>query len=199
MNERKEITFKPTVFSKEHKIILDPEFIEFYNDENDANPVRFSKFEIDGFRFGLRRVSGYQFYIGRVYCVDIKSVTSKTISIRFKTMYKINLKQIHEKYSIAINTVFKYYFHDTVFQYVNMFNNKQTFSILSIQFDQKGILITNKNEFINWEEIEIKPYTRYFTILSKSKQDFYKTFDYMYEWNAWVLYTIIKQILHNKP
>ena len=106
--------------------------------------------------------------------------------------------KLREKYSAIINTVFSFYFYESVIQYLKMFNYKQSFSILNVDFNQEGILVSDKNEFIDWNKVEIKSYATYFTILSAAKPDFYKAFDYIYEWNVWVIYNVIKQILKSK-
>ena len=133
-----------------------------------------------------------------MYCIDIRHLSGEIIKIRFKSMYKINVKSLNEKYGIIINTVFNYYFHETIYQYLKMFNLNQTFSILNVQFDLKGIFLRDPNVFIKWSDIETKSYRTYYTILSKDKPDFYKAFDYIEEWNVWILYNVVKQILQSK-
>ena len=197
MSESTEITFKPTFFTKRQKIVLNPDFIEFYQSPEDRNPIKFSKLEIDGFRFGVRWVSGYQFYIGRIYCIDIKNTAGKIIKVRLKSMYKINVKQLRKKYNVITNTVFKFYFTDSVLQYLKAFNYKQPLSILNVQFNQTGIIVDNKHD-IEWNNLDIKSYTRYIAISTKENSNIYKPYDYIIDWNVWVLYNVIKQILKNK-
>jgi len=197
VSESTEITFKPTFFTKRQKIVLNPDFIEFYQSPEDRNPIKFSKLEIDGFRFGVRWVSGYQFYIGRIYCIDIKNTAGKIIKVRLKSMYKINVKQLRKKYNVITNTVFKFYFTDSVLQYLKAFNYKQPLSILNVQFNQTGIIVDNKHD-IEWNNLDIKSYTRYIAISTKENSNIYKPYDYIIDWNVWVLYNVIKQILKNK-
>ena len=198
MNETKEIIFKPAFFSRKQKLILNAEFIEFFKSPDDKTPIRFSKLEIDGMRFGIRWIRGYQFYIGRIYCVDIKNTAGAIIKFRLKSIYKINTNQLRKKYSIVLNTIFRYYFNEAIVQYLKMFTYKQPFFILNVQFKQDGILINEKNDFISWADIETRSYTTYYTISSKSKPGFYKAFDYIEDWNVWVLYSVLSNILKVK-
>src|SRR6478609_8671662 len=125
----KEIKFKPTFFSKEHTLIFDPEFIELYRSSKDAEPLRFSKLEIDAFRFGVKWLRGYKTIFGRVSCIDIRSSSGEIIKIRLTSLYKIQLKQLHQKYSDIINCVLQYYMPDIVGNYLRLFTHKQPFSI----------------------------------------------------------------------
>lgn len=197
MNETTEILFKTTFFNEEQRIILDADYIEFYKSSTDKNPVKFSKLEIDAFRFGIKWISGYKFYIGRIYCIDIKNVTGTIIKIRLKSIYKIRVKELHAKYSLILNTVLNYYFSEVINQYVKLFNRKESFSILNIQFNQSDILIDNKQN-INWNEVDVRGYTRYIAVSTRKDSGIYKAFDYVDDWNVWILYNVLRQILRSK-
>ncbi len=155
MNERTEVRFKPAIFSKEHKMILDPEFIELYKDENDTSPVRFSKLEFDAFRFGIKWLRGYKTIFGRVYCIDIRSATEEIIKIRLTSVYGVGRKTLGKKYNEIITAILKLYISDIIGQYLKTFNYKQPFSILNIHFDQEGIILNNKHK-ISWNDIDIR-------------------------------------------
>jgi hypothetical protein len=197
MKERKEIKFKPTFFSKEHLLIFDPEFIELYTSPNDNDPVRFSKFEIDAFRFGVTWIRGYKTIFGRVNCIDIKSSTDEIIKIRLTSLYKIRLKQLQKKYSDILNSILQYYMSDIVGNYLRLFNHKQPFSILNVHFNQNGIQLNDKNN-IEWNDVDLKSHTRYVGVSSKLNRNIYKGFDHWEEWNSLVLYNVIRLVLKNK-
>jgi len=131
MDEAQEIIFKPALFRDEQRLVLNPEFIEFYKSPEDINPIRFSKLEIDGFRFGVKWLRGYKIVFGRIYCVDIKSATEIIIKIRLTSVYKIGIKQMHKKYNLIIGAILQYYASELVGQYLKLFNYKQPFSILN--------------------------------------------------------------------
>ena len=197
MDEAQEIIFKPTLFRDEQRLILNPEFIEFYQSPEDINPIRFSKLEIDGFRFGVKWLRGYKIVFGRIYCVDIKSATEIIIKIRLTSVYKIGIKQMHKKYNLIIGAILQYYVSELVGQYLKLFNYKQPFSILNVYFNQLGIVLNNKFN-IEWNDIDVRTYTRYIAISSKNKSEIYKAFDYIEEWNTLVLYNVIRLILKSK-
>jgi hypothetical protein len=197
MDEVQEIIFKPTFFSDEQKLILNPEFIKFYKSPEDVNPIRFSKLEIDGFRFGVKWLRGYQLVFGRIYCIDIKSATDTIIKIRLTSVYKIRVKELHKKYRLIVNAILQYYASKLVSQYLKLFNYKQPFSILNVYFSQLGIVLNDEYN-IEWNNIDVRTYTRYVAISTKNKSEIYKAFDYMEEWNTLVLYNVLRLILKSK-
>jgi hypothetical protein len=197
MDEVQEIIFKPTFFSDEQKLILNPEFIEFYKSPEDVNPIRFSKLEIDGFRFGVKWLRGYQLVFGRIYCIDIKSATDAIIKIRLTSFYKIRVKKLHKTYNLIVNAMLQYYASELVSQYLKLFNYKQPFSILNVYFSQLGIVLNDEYN-IEWNNINVRTYTRYVAISTKNKSEIYKAFDYLEEWNTLVLYNVLRLILKSK-
>jgi hypothetical protein len=197
MDEVQEIIFKPAFFGDEQKLILNPEFIEFYKSPNDVNPIRFSKLEIDGFRFGVKWLRSYKLVFGRIYCVDIKSTSETIIKIRLTSVYKIRAKELHKKYNLIVSAMLQYYASELVSQYLKLFNYKQPFSILNVYFNQLGIVLNDKYN-IEWNNIDVKTYTRYVAISTKNKSEIYKAFNYMEEWNTLVLYNVLRLILKSK-
>ena len=195
--DRKEIKFQPTLFSKEHKLILDSEFIELYRYPEDREPTRFSKLEIDAFRFGVKWIRGYRTIFGRTNCIDVRSSTDEVISIRLTSIYKIRLRKINEKYKLIINIILNYYASEIINHYLRLFEIRQPFSILDVRFNQPGIQLNDKIK-IDWDDVDVKTYTRYVAISSRSKPDVYKGFQYLEEWNSIVLYNVIRMILKNK-
>ncbi len=197
MDETQEIIFKPTFFSEAQKLVLNPEFIEFYKSPEDINPIRFSKLEIDGFRFGVKLLRGYKLVFGRIYCVDIKNTNETIIKIRLTSVYKVGIKQMHKKYNLIIGAILQYYASELVSQYLKLFNYKQPFSILNVYFNQLGIVLNDKYN-IEWNNIDVRTYTRYVAVSRKNKPEIYKTFDYIEEWNTLVLYNVLRLILKSK-
>ncbi|HEY2726489.1 MAG TPA: hypothetical protein VGI61_04915, partial [Parafilimonas sp.] len=150
-----------------------------------------------GFRFVIKWLRGYKLIFGRVYCVDIKSATGSIIKMRMTSVYKINIKKLHAKYKSLLNIILEYYASEMVGQYLKLFNYKQPFSILNVHFGQLGIVLNDKYN-IEWNNIDVRTYTRYVAISTKIKSDIYKAFDYIEEWNTLVLYNVLRLILKNK-
>ena len=72
---------RSSIFDRPRQLVLDPFYLEF--DDNNlasSDPTKFHKEEIAGIRFGIKRIKGLDFYIGRIYCIDIKNNSGKIIS-----------------------------------------------------------------------------------------------------------------------
>lgn len=197
MNDRKEVAFKPTIFSNLHKLVLDREFIELYKSKDDQNPVRISNLEFDAFRFGVKWIRGYRTIFGRVNCIDIRSSTNVIIKIRLTSLYKIHLKPLNKKYREIVNTILKFYASEIIGHYLKLFNNKLGFTIITVDFSKLNIKIDDEH-IIEWNDIDLKSFTRYIVISKKSDPNFYKGFDYWEDWNTVILYNVLRLILESK-
>ena len=84
MSDRLEITVKSSILDRHRKLTIDENYIQFDDkDHVDAEPTRFEKENIIGIRYGVALISGYRFYIGRIYCIDIKNESGKGILLGF--------------------------------------------------------------------------------------------------------------------
>lgn len=188
MFEAKEITFKPTIFSKVHKLIIDPEFIEFHKSP-DKEPLRFSKLEIDSIRYSIRRFS-----VGTNYFIDIKNAEGKIITYQVQSILNIKYETLKKKYYYVLNSILEYYFIDIINLYCKRLDDNLQFSILNIHFNSKGVALKEKYE-ITWEHLGLKLYGRYLTVFSKDKSGLYQTFDFSLDWNTTVVYNVIRSAL----
>jgi hypothetical protein len=178
---------------------LDPEYLEF--DDNDlvtAPPARFLKEEIEGLRFGVEWVRGYSFYIGRVYCIDIRSEKDQVIKIRLRSAYGIRKRELGDKYLKIVNTLFRYYFDDLSTHYLTLFENNLCFEILGVNFSTEGIFFDEKTGLVPWDSLGTRSHHSYYTLFSETNPSQYKAFDYIHHWNAAVLKSVTEQILRHK-
>ncbi len=195
MEEKVAIVWRPNLFSQEQRLVFAASELEYIKGGKKAT---FLKKDIDGFRYGVRFIQGYQFVFGRVYCIDVRSNEGEIISIRLMSLYRVGVKKLSEKYSKLLNAVYGYYFHEMVAGYVDKFKNNQPFSFLDVQVIQAGLIIPKQAFPILWSDVELRTYYRYYTISSKINGDVYIAFEYIHYWNAIVLYNTCKLILKNK-
>jgi len=182
---------KSTIFEKEKVLIIDPEFLEY-------DGMNFSKFEIAEVCYGIKAIKGYRFRIGRIYCIDIKSLNGNIIKLRLKSLYRIRIKKLTEKYKIILNALFKNYINDISLTYIKMFNDKIDFSVLGVIFSQAGIQLDKKSDIISWLDLGTKKYNTYYSLFSNSDSKKYKLFYYLSDWNTVVLYSVSRSILKAK-
>ena len=127
-----DFALKSSIFDRSRHLVLDPLYLEF--DDNNlvsSPPTKFLKEEIEGIRFGIKWIKGLDFYIGRIYCIDIKNSSGQIIKLRLKSIYGIRKKQLADKYVKIANTLLRYYFDALAFQHIESFQNNQPIEILT--------------------------------------------------------------------
>ncbi len=185
-----QLSIKSSLFGRENLLTIEPGFIEF--------GAKLNKHEIAAIRYGVRGIRGYNFYIGRIYCIDIQSNAGEVIKIRFRSFYKFRHKILYEQYGKIINALFENLINDISREYLKAFLEKRDFEILGVRFMQDGLMFNKKPDAMPWLDVSMKIHRTYFTIFSMSEPTKYIAFTYIHDWNAWVLYSILRHILRSK-
>lgn len=194
-----QLTIKSSFLDRERQLIITDEHIEFDdNDRISALPTKFLVPDIVAFRFGIKWINGYQFTIGRIYCVDIKSKKDDVIKIRLKSLYGINLRKLSAKYSEILNGLYDNIFDNISADFLEKFSKSIEFEILGMTFKSSGIYFNDKRRLIEWEDLGTKNYSTYYAVFSKSNPALHKTFEYLTDWNTGILYSVSRQILNDK-
>jgi hypothetical protein len=186
-----QLILKTSIFDKKTNLIITPELIEY-------NHKSFSKFEIADLRYGIKAIKGYRFRIGRIYCIDLRSLTGDVIKIRLISLYRIKKTRLEEQYKLVVSALLENFINDISRGFINNFRNKIDFNILGVTFTQEGIRLNNKSEIITWFDLGTKNYWTYFSLFSNSNLTVYKTFEYLNDWNTIVLYSVSRSILKAK-
>lgn len=198
MNDSIELIIKPSVFERNRRLIINNDFIEVEDRTSVTGITRFEKDEIAEFRYGVKWISGYQFTIGRTYCVDIKSSSGQTINLRLRSLYRINNKKLAEKFSQIVNALYDLHFDKLSRSCLEKFEDGQSFKILGITFSPEGILLDKKRAMISWQEVGTRSYSTYYAVYSKQNPAEHKTFKYLEDWNTGILYSVSREILKRK-
>jgi len=192
-------TLRSTIFDRHRQLTITPDYLEF--DDNDlagSNPTRFLRSEIESLRYGIKGIRGYKFNIGRIYCIDIRNTSGKVIRLRLKSIYRIRLRQLADKYVKIVTALYDYYFYNIIKHYIALFQNNKPFDILGVNIDAEGILFDKKVGRISWDFLRTRRYWTYFTLFSDTNPNQYKAFEPREHWNAGVLRSIIESILKIK-
>jgi len=182
---------KASIFASEKPLNITPELLEF-------GEKSLSKFEIAEIRYGIKAIDGYSFRIGRIFQIEVKSVTGKIIKIRFQSVYQVRRKKLEEKYIQILNALFENYFNDIVGGFVRSFNNKIDFDILGVTFTQEGVILNKNTATILWMNLGTQNYWTYYALFSKSDPHHNRAFYYLTDWNTIVLRTVSRHILKEK-
>lgn len=182
------LTIKETALSKRKKLVITPESVEFKNKS-------LAKGDIDEIRYGVKFIRGFEFYIGRIYCIDIKSLSGVVMKIRFTSLYGIRKKRLDRKYSMIVDSLWDNHMREVAESFITLFKNDITFELLGVIFSREGILLTKQSPLILWEDVGTKDYYRYYAIFSKTNPHNYRGFYYRDDWNTGILYSVSKYIL----
>ncbi len=197
--QKLEFIVRSTMLDRPRLLVIDPKYLEFDDhDRKSEPPTRFSKAEVDGLRYGVKAIRGYQFNIGRVYRIDICDISGRIIKIRLKSLYRVRRKLLEEKYLEITNSLFQYYFHDMTRNYLQQFREDQMIQLLGVSIDQEGVLFDEKIGRIGWNFLGTKRYWHYYTLYSEESPDNYRAFVFLEDWNAGVLRGLIEMILKEK-
>jgi hypothetical protein len=178
---------------------MDPEYLEFDDKDRVSDvPTRFLKKEIESLRYGIKPIRGYRFRIGRIYCIDIRDVTGRVINIRLKSMYRVRVKLLNEKYLAIANALFRLYFHEMTLEYLAQFRDGQAVDLLGVNLNSQGVLFDEKVGRVSWDFLGTKRYWHYYTIYSEESPGSYRAFVFLDHWNAGVLRGLIEMILKEK-
>jgi hypothetical protein len=198
-NQSIQLKIKSSVFDRHRELTIDKSYIEFdNNDLSDAPPTRFNKEDIKAFRYGVKWIQGYQFIIGRIYCIDIRNNNDRVIKLRLKSLYGIRKKILTDKYAQIVHALYDHFFDDLTRQYLTKFDNNVEFELGGLLFNQEGISFGANSDTIPWTNIGTASYKTYYTIYPKSHPNKYKAFEYLHHWNAGIVYSVSRQILKHK-
>jgi hypothetical protein len=197
--EKLEFMVRSWILDRKRLLVIDPEYIEFDNqDQVSQDQTRFLRADIEGLRYGVKSIRGYRFRIGRIYCIDIRDVSGRIIKIRLKSLYRVRLKLLEQKYLKVVNALFRYYFHEMTWEYVGQIRDGQPVELLGVSLNSQGVLFDEKVGRISWDFLGTKRYWHYYTLYSEESPQNYRAFVFLDDWNAGVLRGVIEVILKEK-
>ncbi|GGB05190.1 hypothetical protein GCM10011511_30660 [Puia dinghuensis] len=198
-NERLEFTVRSTILDRPRLLVINSEYIEFDDqDQVSVAATRFLRTEVEGLRYGVKPIRGYRFRIGRIYCIDVRDVSGKVIKIRLKSVYRVRLKLLEQKYLAIVNGLFRHFFHDMTRKYLEQFRDGQPVELLGVSLNSQGVLFDEKAGRISWNFLGTKRYWHYYTLYSEEAPKNYRAFVFLDDWNAGVLRGLIEVILKEK-
>jgi hypothetical protein len=197
--EKLEFMVRSTILDRPRLIVIHPEYLEFDDQDRVSDvPTRFLRTDIEGLRYGIKPIRGYRFRIGRIYCIDVRDVNGRVIKIRLKSVYRVRLKLLNEKYLAIANALFRLYFHEMTLEYLAQFRDAQGVELLGVKLNNQGVLFDEKVGCVSWDFLGTKRYWHYYTLYSEESPNNYRAFVFSDDWNAGVLRGLIETILKEK-
>ncbi|HTL07082.1 MAG TPA: hypothetical protein VL307_02455, partial [Chitinophagaceae bacterium] len=153
---------------------------------------------IKAFRYGVKWINGYQFTIGRMYCIDIQASTGEEIHLRMKTVYGLRRQQLHKKFQELLSALHYHFFDAMAEKYFQQFITGQSFELAGATITSAGICINKTAGVVPWSDIGVAAHREYHSIFNKLVPGQYRTFDHVSDWNAPLLYSVVRGILKEK-
>ncbi|KAF2342365.1 hypothetical protein [Flavobacterium tistrianum] len=184
---------------------LHPDFIKF-EDKDLANDgfTFFKADEIKEFRYGITFYQ-YKFVFGREYQLFIKNFDNQVLKINFNTYLGIKKYECHDLYSNILSSLWDLYFKDKTVSFIEKFQTGESFFIGDVNVNSEGVIIEvsrlfkQEKKLIRWHDVAVKKYSTYISIYSKENPlDFNRGYSYKNDWNTFVLYSVINNIIENK-
>lgn len=118
--DKVEIKYKTNFFSNEKTLVFDDYAISLWCKRKRV--ICFDKASVKSIRFGIQWITGFEFTVGRTYCIDVLNNKNKVMKIRMRTFYGINKKSLNEKYSLLIDHLFDFHYLERVRQHLCEFD-----------------------------------------------------------------------------
>lgn len=187
------------------KLKITEEFLKFQNKDTRENSyTTFLKDDISEYRYGVRWIS-FKVIYGREYLIYVKDKKSQVLKISFKSYFGKNKINYHNKFINILNALWESYFDNIVNDYLNKFEIGEEFTLNNVTFYQDKIqievagIVKHKKVDINWESVRTRNYHTYFVIYSnENPSEINRTYKYLDEYNAAVLFSVIQTIIKNK-
>lgn len=184
---------------------LHSDFISFEEKDSTKNGITSFKIdEIKEFRYGVTLYQ-YDIVFGREFQLYIRNFDNEILKINFKSYFGIKKHEYHELYAKIINTLWNLYFKQKVLAFIKDFEEGKTFYIGDVNFNSEGVVISiskllkQEKKLILWNDVGIRKYTTYISIYSlENPLDFNRGYSYKEDWNTFVLWNVIENIIANK-
>ncbi|MEN2413858.1 hypothetical protein [Flavobacterium mesophilum] len=189
----------------ERELHLHPDFIKFEDKYLASNGfTSFNADEIKEFCYGVTFYQ-YHFVFGREYEILIKNFNDEILKIKIKSYLGIKKHKTHELYVKIINAIWNLYFAKQVASFVKEFEAGESINIGEVNINPEGVIISvskllkQEKKLIPWEDVALRKYISYVSIYSKENaMDFNRGYSFKKDWNTFVVYNVIKNILDNK-
>jgi hypothetical protein len=169
-------------------LTIDPLYIEL--EESLAN-IRFTKEDIEGFRYGVRHYHFYIIPVGRTYNIEIRDSQGKIMLIRMHTFFGINNKKIEKLFIDIYNKIHESFFNDMAFHYAQLLNGGLNYNLAGALLTHEGVILKKDGSLIPWLRIGLSSQYRSCSIYDVSDPLHYRSFDYWQDWNASLLHSIV--------
>jgi hypothetical protein len=175
-------------FSASRVLTIDFDYLEL---EGPLANTRFSKDDIEGFRYGVRSFHYLFIPISNTYNIEVMNSKGKIMTIRMHSFFNIRKQKIENLFIQIYNLVQEAYFHDMVVHYVQLLSGGMSYDLAGALLTDEGIYIKKDKPLIPWIRVGLMSYYRSCSIYDLADPRIFKSFDYWHDWNASLLRAVV--------
>ena len=180
--------------STSRQLTIDPLYIEL---EGPLTNMRFTKEDIEGFRYGVRYFHYYVIPVGRNYNIEIKNSLGKVLLVRMHSVFGIGNKRIEKLFVQIHKQIHEAYFMDMAIHYLRLLKSGLTYELAGTMLTHEGVIIKKDSQLIPWIRVGLMSYYRSCSIYDLTDPKRFRSFDYWQDWNASLLHTIVEYKLQS--
>lgn len=155
------------------------------------------KDSITAIRFGVKRIRGRYFSIGRYYKIELLLENESIENLKFSSYYGFKKKFYNEKFQELINAVWNQIFYKELIDIGKRFSNDETLYICGVEFNKEG-LRWDEGNYIPWNKLKLKHFKHYFAIVNTDNSQINKMLYFLTDWNSYLLKRILEEIIKQR-
>ncbi|WP_448699438.1 hypothetical protein ACFGVR_20760 [Mucilaginibacter sp. AW1-3] len=149
---------------------------------------------LSAIRLGEKRMRWFSFLSGKHFIIDLLHPDDSSTRIKLSSYYGMRLQTYEEAWTDTINHLYTFYFSSQLDLYLELLHMRQSFEILGVTFHEDGISWGN-NGILPWRQIALSNYRSYFVVHHKQNVRLNKSFNFLHDWNAYILQAIMKYVI----
>jgi len=196
MEEQNQILEIPGLFSNKirRRIIFETEGITIEKPFSFDSSTFIPAENIAAIRLGVKWIRGLWWVVGRQYIIELKLNSGGITRLNLNSYYNLRVQTYEEAWTDTISHLYTFYFSEQLNMYLELLYMRQPFEILGVTFHEEGIS-WGKNGIVPWRQIALSNYRAYFVVHHKQNVRLNKSFNFLNDWNAYILQAIMKYVI----
>ncbi|OCX53808.1 hypothetical protein BEL04_05850 [Mucilaginibacter sp. PPCGB 2223] len=196
MVEQNQILEIPGLFGNKirRRIIFETEGITIEKPFSFDSSIFIPAANIAAIRLGAKWIRGLWFAVGKRFIIELKLNDNTVSRLNLTSYYNLKAQTYEEAWTDTISHLYTFYFSGQFNMYLELLHMRQPFEMLGVTFHEDGIS-WGKNGTIPWRQIALSNYRTYFVVHHKQNVRLNKSFNFLNDWNAYILQAIMKYVI----
>lgn len=192
------IQYQP-IFPLTKEIIISSDFITLKKNMKIQKTVNLRDF--DGIRYGIRWIS-FLIPLGLKFIIKIKPKDGKPLIIYMYSIFGLQHKKQHHKLKEIHASIWEKFLQEKCLTLLAKLEKGETIQFDHININKHQFSLIDKNKKIKSyfiTDIDIVEFRTFYTLVTKSNRKPILDLDYLTNWHAAIIYTLIKSINNLTP